>query len=262
MKSSHCILSPGYREKKLTGLCALAIMTKAPRPGEVKTRLTPPLTPDEAAFLNICFLRDIAEAIGAAGDGIAPIGCYTPADAAGVYEGILPQDFYLLPQRGSDLTERLILAVEDLFALGSSSVCLIGSDTPNVSAAVYAEAVALLTLPGDRVVLGPAADGGYYLIGLKGTHRSLFQEINWSTGSVFAETVRKVRELDLPIHLLAQTYDVDDRVTLARLCRDLVDDDGNEKDITAKATRSFLRGIVDREGRGRICPEQMLQPGP
>lgn len=232
-------------------------MTKAPRPGEVKTRLTPPLTASEAAGLNVCFLRDTAEAVLAAGDGIAPIGCYTPADAAREYSGILPPDFALIPQRGSDLTERLIFAVEDLFALGFSSVCLLGSDTPNVPAAIYAEAVTMLALPGDRVVLGPADDGGYYLIGLKKAHRSLFQEINWSTGSVFSETVRKVRELDLPLHLLPESYDVDDSVTLARLCRDLVDKDGDEKEISARATRSFLLQIIDREGRERISPEPL-----
>src|SRR5204863_7075136 len=99
-------------------------------------------------------------------------------------------------------------------------------------AAVYAEAVTMLALPGDRVVLGPADDGGYYLIGLKKSHRSLFQEISWSTGTVLSQTVRKAGELDLPIHFVAQSYDVDDPVTLARLCRELVDDDdGEQKEI-------------------------------
>ena len=257
MKNLHCSLSPPERASEPNELCAVTIMTKAPRPGEVKTRLTPPLTAEEAACLNICFLRDIADAVLAAGDGIAPIGCFTPPDAAEIYEGILPREFKLLPQRGADLTERLICAVDDLFALGFFSVCLIGSDTPKVPAAVYAEAVTMLALPGDRVVLGPADDGGYYLIGLKKPHHSLFQEIEWSTAKVFLETVRKVRELDVPIHLLAQSYDVDDRATLIRLCRDLVDDDRNEKGITANATRDFLREIINREGRGRIYPESL-----
>ena len=255
MKSSHFILSPSHVGKEPNGLCAMAIMTKAPRAGEVKTRLTPPLTAEEAARLNVCFLRDIAEAVLAAGDGIGAVGCYTPTDAAGFYEGVLPHEFKLLPQRGSDLTERLILAVEDLLRLGFSSVCLIGSDTPTVPASVYAEAVTMLSLPGDRVILGPADDGGYYLIGLKKLQRSLFEQISWSSESVLAETVRKARALELPVHLLTAGYDVDDRVTLARLCHDLVDANRDEEEIAAKATRSFLHEIIDREGRNRICPE-------
>jgi len=229
-------------------------MTKAPRAGEVKTRLTPPLTAEEAATLNICFLRDIAEAILAAGEGIGAIGCYTPADAAESYEEILPSDFKLLPQRGSNLTERLIFAVEDLFAIGFSSVCLIGSDIPIVPASVYAQAVRMLSLPGDRVVLGPADDGGYYLIGLKNLHSSLFEEINWSTASVLAETVSKARGLSLPVDLVAPSYDVDDPGTLERLCRDLLESDASRNKITANATRCFLREIIKREGRERICP--------
>jgi hypothetical protein len=72
---------------------------------------------------------------------------------------------------------------------------------------------------------------------------------------VLAETVSKARALELPVHLLTAGYDVDDRVTLARLCHDLVDANRDEEEFAAKATRSFLREIIDREGRNRICPE-------
>lgn len=254
MRARHRVLSPNEYEPSAAGFCALAVMTKAPRAGEVKTRLTPPLTAEEAAALNICFLRDTAGAILRAGERARGIGCYTPVDAKAAYEEIFPAGFELIPQRGSDLTERIILAIEDLFAVGFSSVCLIGSDSPTVPASAFAEAVKVLSLPNECVVLGPSDDGGYYLIGFRKLYRRMFEEINWSTGSVFAETVRRANEIGLPMHLLPAGYDVDDNITLSRLCHDLLGPNENAKEIKADATRNFLREIIDREGRERIWP--------
>lgn len=228
-------------------------MTKAPRAGEVKTRLTPPLTAQEAAALNRCFLRDTAAAIVAVGAGARGIGCYTPSDAAALYQEILPREFELVRQRGLDLEERLIFAAQDLFTVGFSSVCLIGSDIPAVPTAVFAEAVKILTLPDEGVVLGPSDDGGYYLIGLKRMQRRMFEEIKWSTGSVLEQTLARASELCLPVHLLPTAYDVDDRVTLWRLCLDLLGPD--DRGMAAPATKEFLREIIAREGRQRIWPD-------
>src|SRR5213079_1756444 len=102
MKAHHRVLDPQRRDGVAAGLTALAVMTKAPRAGQVKTRLSPPLSPEEAASLNVCFLRDTVTAIGQAahgknGQGVA---VYTPAGADGAYAGILPEDFVLVPQRG------------------------------------------------------------------------------------------------------------------------------------------------------------------
>ena len=130
-------------------------MTKAPQVGKVKTRLTPPLTAVEAAELNICFLRDSAAAIVRAGAGAKGIGCYTPVDAEAAYQGIFPSDFQLIAQRGSDLSERLIFAVQDLLAVGFSSVCLIGSDSPTIPASTFAEAVKVLSRPERLRGVGP-----------------------------------------------------------------------------------------------------------
>ena len=114
-------LEPNKLAGSLPGLCALAVMTKAPRTGQVKTRLTPPLTPQEAAELNACFLRDTAAAITRiARDGSAQgIAVYTPAGAENEFREILPPEFELVAQRGEALEERLIFATEDLFAWGS-----------------------------------------------------------------------------------------------------------------------------------------------
>ena len=163
MKAIHRVLNPGVLDSSAGERCALAVMTKAPRAGQVKTRLVPPLTPDEAAGLNICFLRDTAAAIAAAaGEVVRGIAVYTPVGAESAYIDILPLDFKLVAQRGDKFGERLACAAKDLFQIGFQSVCLIDSDSPTVPANVYAEAARLLSNPGDRVVLGPADDGGYY----------------------------------------------------------------------------------------------------
>src|SRR4030095_2654737 len=204
MKSFR-VLDPNFSERGARGLCALAVMTKAPQAGRVKTRLVPPLTPEQAAELTRCFLRDTTAAISSAcsrrrvGDAnkmrsedssasrseaataACGIAVYTPIGAESAYNDILPADFRLLPQRGDKFDERLYFAVEDLFKCGFASVCLIDSDSPTVPAENFAEAVELLSAHEDRVVLGPSDDGGYYLIGLKKLHRQLFEENDWST---------------------------------------------------------------------------------
>src|SRR2546421_10448694 len=178
MESRHRVLDPAAHAQIGKNLCALAVMTKAPRAGQVKTRLVPPVSPEEAAQLNVCFLRDPAAAIAkACGTTARGVGVYTPIGAEAAYVDILPSNFELVPQRGDGFGERLAFAAADLFQCGFGSVCLIDSDSPTVSADVYANAVELLSKPGDRVVLGPSDDGGYYLIGLKRNHLQLFERI-------------------------------------------------------------------------------------
>ncbi|MEO8043652.1 MAG: TIGR04282 family arsenosugar biosynthesis glycosyltransferase [Spartobacteria bacterium] len=244
----HQVLHPGQADSENANLCALAIMTKAPRAGQVKTRLTPPLTGEEAAALNVCFLRDLSASIDYADLRSRGIGCYTPVDAKRVYRDILPPNFQLMAQRETDLGHRLIGAITDLLSVGFSAVCLINSDSPTAPAAVFAEAVQVLSQPNERLVLGPSDDGGYYLIGMKKLYPRLFEEIDWSTERVLAQTLERASEIGLAVHLLPPCYDVDDRRTLARLCHDLLGpNEVGEADI-APATRAFLREIVARIG--------------
>jgi uncharacterized protein len=221
-------------------------MTKAPRPGRVKTRLTPPLTPEEAAEINKCFLRDLSQSIRRASE-LSPgrgVGVYTPVGEEEVYVGILPPDFLLVAQRGNDFGERLAFAAEDLFAVGFESVCLINSDSPTVLASSFADAANELARPGDRIVLGPSDDGGYYLVGLKQLHRRIFEEIEWSTERVFEQTMRRANELGLPVSLLPRGFDVDDRTTLKRLWQELVHDRGD----VAPNTTGFMKQLVQNKG--------------
>lgn len=256
MKAVHRVLDPAQGIQVPSGLCALAVMTKAPRAGQVKTRLTPPLTPDEAATLNICFLRDTTAAISAAiaKGGAAGVAAYTPAGTEDAWADILPEHFQMVAQRGHRFGERLGFAIEDLLTVGFASVCLIDSDSPTVPQRVYRQAVELLTGADDRVVLGPSDDGGYYLIGLKKAQRALFEEIDWSTERVAEQTSERAREIGLAIELLPTWYDVDDRVTLRRLCEELLGDEQPLGDYSAPETRGLLASLIAREGRERIWP--------
>lgn len=254
MIHAHRVLDPAFPAETAPGQCALAVMTKAPRAGKVKTRLIPPLTPDEAAALNICFLRDTAQAINEATKrgGASGVAVYTPAGAEQAYRGILPDNFFLVRQRGDAFGDRLAFAMHDLLQLGFASACLINSDSPTVPGTAFAEAVEILARPGDRVVLGPSDDGGYYLIGLKKPHRRLFEEINWSTEAVLQQTAQRAAELGLSVHLLPTGFDIDDRVTLRRLCEELVGK--NSPSPNGPATQRFLAELIAREGRDRIWP--------
>jgi uncharacterized protein len=263
------ILDPNLPDRGARGLCALAVMTKAPQAGRVKTRLVPPITPGEAAELNRCFLRDTAATISTAcspryaGEGgkmdfkheacashseAATAACgvavYTPVGAESAYADLLPADFSLLPQRGDKFDERLYFAVEDLFKFGFDSVCLIDSDSPTVPAENFAEAVELLSTSEDRVVLGPSDDGGYYLIGVKKLHPHLFEQIDWSTERVLSQTIQRATEIGLEVKLLPIGYDIDDGASLRRLCNELLAEN-SDKSI-APNTRTFLASLVAR----------------
>jgi uncharacterized protein len=227
------------------GRCAIAIMAKAPRLGEVKTRLVPPLSAEESLALSGAFIRDIAENILAAAE-TAPIDgwlAYSPAGSETEFAALLPAPIRLLPPRRSGLGASLADAAADLLAAGYDAACLVNSDSPTLPTAVLVEAAKTLVLPGDRVVLGPAADGGYYLIGLKLLHRRLFEDIDWSTERVFRQTVARAAEIGLAITTLPTWYDVDDPPSLRQLAADLAAaGDG----YAARHTAAMMRRLAGR----------------
>ena len=207
-----------------TGDVVLAVMCKAPSLGFSKTRLSPPLSADEAVELSRCFLTDVGALVGQVADNAAAraAAVFTPAEDQDLLNGLLPADFAMLAQRGDDLGQRCAAAVEDLLGLGFEAVCLLGADSPTLPAAYLHQAVALLRQPGERVVLGPALDGGYYLIGVKRAHHGLFSDISWSTRRVLTQTVAQAEALGLPIDWLPPWYDVDDALSLTWLVEELL----------------------------------------
>jgi len=245
--SPYPILNAVYDTYTVPGQqCALAIMCKAPRPGKVKTRLAPPLTLDQSAALNICFLRDTAANIATV-SGAQGILCYTPVGDEEAFTGIAPTGFLMIPQRGDTFDQRLLFAAQDLLMVGYTSVCLIDSDSPTIPHEALKQAVEELNKPGDRVVLGGSDDGGYYLIGLKQAHKEPFERITWSTSTVFEETKQRCAEADIPLVELPLWYDVDDGATLRTLAAELLE---NQRPPFAKLdgynateTRAYLQKL-------------------
>ena len=250
---AYQILDSQVKVEGRRGVCALAVMAKAPRAGKVKTRLSPPLTLEQSAALNVCFLKDTTQNIAEVckkGDAAGLIS-YTPVGEEHLFEGLLPEGFALIAQRGDGFNERLLYAAEDILACGFGAVCLIDSDSPTLPGSALRQAVEALAVPGDRVVLGKSEDGGYYLIGLKTAHAAPFERITWSTGSVYQETVERVGAAGLELVELPTWYDVDDAATLDLLRAELGEDAGRGvapgfatvAGYDAAHTRQYLRTL-------------------
>ena len=235
------------------GVCAMGVMAKAPRPGRAKTRLCPPLRPAQAAALSAAFLRDITENIALAARSM-PIEAsiaYAPAGDEGSFVGHLAANTRLVLADGSPpmpadvqgFGRCLLHAAQALFATGFGAVCLVNSDSPTLPTEALIDAARALLAPGDRIVLGPADDGGYYLLGMKQPHAHLFADIAWSTSYVATATQARASALGLDVVTLATWYDVDDAASLERLVA------GSDDGYAAPATNAW----IERSGlRGRM----------
>src|SRR5262249_13340996 len=195
---------------------AVAVAAKAPQPGRGKTRLIPDLTPEEAAELYTCFLKDTFE-LAESLPGVDVFIAYYPFTAEADFRDVFGCQSPLRAQRGKDLGERIYNIMGDLVREGYEAALVMGSDSPNLPIEYLESAIAELARDGDRIVLGPASDGGYYLIGAKTPRRSLFQEIEWSGPHVFEQTLARARELQIEVSLLPEWYDVDTPDDLERL---------------------------------------------
>jgi len=185
---------------------ALVIMFKVPEPGAVKTRLVPPLSYDEACGLYECFLKDIFEKVTRL-KGVSLYAAFTPEWAVEKAASIVPPGIEPFAQEGGDLGERMYNAFLSLFEKGHRKVSLIGSDCPDIPVEFLQESFALLD--GARVVLGPATDGGYYLIAMNELVVAPFVNMRWSNSSVFDETVKRLNEKSVGYALLGPWHDID-----------------------------------------------------
>ena len=219
---------------------ALVIFAKWPLPGQVKTRLCPPLQPDQAAELARCFLLDTVERVARL-EEVQVWVAFTPADSEPRFRALLPASVRYLPQRGNDLGERELNIFVDLFEKAAARVALMGSDIPSVPLAYLRSAFDLLESPGCDAVLGPSRDGGYYCIGAQaGQSRlpALFENIEWSTERVMQQTLQQARLHNLHIRLIPRWYDVDtveDMRKLAEQLQDMPSEEGPPR------TRNFLK---------------------
>ena len=217
---------------------AVIIFTKAPIPGTVKTRLSPPLTPDEAATLHGTLILDAIERA----NGL-PVTLYIAGapDIAHPFFKVLEGRYgaRLLPQEGDDLGTRMSGAMQKAFELGHRRVILAGTDLPTFTRSHLTQAVDHLTT--HDVVLGPTTDGGYYLIGLRAAVPELFQGIAWSTPTVLEETRKTAAAQGLSVALLSECQDldmVDDLTAFISLA-------GKDKKLS-KRTSGALKLIANR----------------
>jgi hypothetical protein len=195
----------------------MVMMARRPEAGRVKTRLCPPLTAEQAAMLYTAFLHDLVELLRRI-PAVQPLIAYTPETDADYFAALAP-DIARRPQRGIDLSARLATITTDLFHEGAPAVVVIGSDSPALPAAYIEEAFATLTNGAD-LVLGPADDGGYYLVGLRQSMPVLFTNVVMSTATVLHDTLVIAEQLGLRTTLLAPWYDVDTFADLKRLYDD------------------------------------------
>jgi hypothetical protein len=201
------------------GASVAVVMAKRPVPGKTKTRLCPPLTPLEAAELYEALLRDTIGLVSSL-RGIELAIAITPRTAVGHMGAFAPRGARMLAVEGADIGECLRGATEQLFAEGFTRVVAVNSDGPTLPAEYIERAVAMLTH--SDVVLGPAEDGGYYLIGMRQKQPGLFTDIAWSSSRVAAQTLERAAALGLTVAQLPPWYDVDTPAELERLRAELV----------------------------------------
>lgn len=183
-------------------------MLKVPIAGKVKTRLAPPLSKKDAARLYECFIQDTFSRISVL-KGIDIIAAYTPNGMAAKVKKIAPPDITIIPQKGKDLGERLQNIFSQLFSIGYKMVAIIGTDSPDLPIEYIKKAFSALKGK-TGLVLGPAEDGGYYLIAMSKECKEIFKDITWSTDTVFKETMEKAKRAGLKLAILPKWYDVDD----------------------------------------------------
>ncbi len=192
---------------------ALVFMAKWPEPGRAKTRLSPPLSPGDAAALARSFLLDtLAEAAFAGADRWI---AFAPVDAAGSFRGLAGSDVGLIPAEAPDLGTALRRGQEAAFAMGYRRVALVASDLPHLPAVRYVAAFAALDAA--DAVLGPSDDGGYYLLATARATPHLFHDVAWSTETVAGQTRARAAEAGLSLIEIAGCDDVDTAAALPGL---------------------------------------------
>jgi rSAM/selenodomain-associated transferase 1 len=225
---------------------AVGIFCKTPAAGLSKTRLSPPLRPEECGALSACFIRDLAATIHQLSlDGCAtPYAVYTPAGTENALRALLPAGFRLLMQCDDDFGARLLRATAELLDAGHAGAILVNADSPTLPLSIL-RAAADAVCRADAVVLGPAIDGGYTLIGLSRPHAHVFKDIPWSTSDVYRLTCERAAEIGLPVVNVPRWYDIDDRHALRLLEAELAGErlpfaPAGVKGAEAPATRRFL----------------------
>ena len=216
----------------------ITVLAKAPRPGQVKTRLCPPLDPLQAADLYAEMLADVLEATHdfATEASFEPVLSVYPASARMEMAGLVPSSFRVVAQCGFGLSERMAWAVDESLASGASKVLLRGSDNPALSRRILQSAVDALDEA--DLVVSPDQDGGYGLIGLRGPWAEVFNH-PMSTDTVLEETLAHAQRLGLSVHRLESSFDLDRNCDLDRLLEAAVSEELDSCGRTVQWIRSY-----------------------
>lgn len=197
---------------------AVIVFLRAPEPGRVKTRLARTLAKDFVLRLYKAFVQDTLDAAGASG---SPVICFTPDDKEKQVSGWLGNEYRYLAQKGRDLGERMANAFEAVFQSGYDKAVLVGTDIPQLTASLLSDAFDCLNR--NRVALGPALDGGYYLIGFCKSRLTptVFENIIWSGSRVLEQTRAVMDKNRVPYQLLETLNDIDTCEDLEKLMSDM-----------------------------------------
>lgn len=222
---------------------AIIIFAKAPVPGEVKTRMCPPLAPDEAASLHGSLVMDAVERTRSLRGFDIFLACSPGMDHPFFQTLAARHHIRLCDQVGADLGQRMDHALTAAFNHGYAHALLAGTDIPNLTARHYERAKALLQTT--DVVLGPTEDGGYYLVGAKRPVPALFADIPWSTGEVLTQSRARADGAGLVVGLLDPERDFD---TFDDIRAFLHDDAGSGRQTLSTRTGNVLHTLLQRHG--------------
>ena len=215
------------------------LFVKLPEKGKVKTRLAQQIDADIVLGLHECMVLD---AIDALKNGLFPFRiCFDPPSAAGQVRTWLGQQYHYMPQLGDDLGDRMERAFSRVFADDVEEAVLVGCDIPGLTAVIIDDA--LQSLENHDSVIGPASDGGYYLIGFRKSsyYPPIFRGMSWSTSGVFGETVERLGRASLSMHVLPECTDVDTREDLVKMLGRIGEHNG-----AVSRTMQYLNRIRNR----------------
>jgi rSAM/selenodomain-associated transferase 1 len=213
---------------------ALIVFAKVPRPGDVKTRLTPVLTPSEAAQLYEAFLHD---ALSLYQRLRADVRLYLapPLPDTALFDDGKPDA--VLQQTGDGLGERMKNAVRETLDAGYEHVSIVGTDHPTLPLSFIRQSFAALDAS-RSVCIGPTEDGGFYLLGMSAFYPQLFEGMTYSHDNVFTDTLARVGTTDARLTVLPRWYDVDTPAALERMIEDL-----DDEDVEAPRTRRMVEQL-------------------
>jgi len=195
----------------------LIIFVKYPQEGFVKTRLARAIGKENASELYRLFVETILARIK--DKNFTRVIFYSPASKRKEIKRWLGEDLALYPQKGKDLGEKISNAFRFAFKSGAKRTVVIGTDSPALNKKLILDA--FKKLKDTQCVLGPAFDGGYYLIGSNSFYEEVFQHIDWSSDNVFKQTLRAIKKLRIIFSLLDKELDIDNKDDLRNFCRRL-----------------------------------------